>query len=75
VGTNTVVDLEKMTVTLGTQTQGIIRFDTWWVLPSLGIAVSLDEAKQVCNEQGLPLSVIRPITAAICEGGLYEVML
>lgn len=69
------IDLDKMTVTIGTQTQTINRFDTWWAIPTFGMAVSLDEAKQVMVDNNLPFNMVRPLTVAICEGGLYEVML
>lgn len=69
------VNLEAMTVTLGSQTQTILRFDTWWAVPSFGMTTSLDDAKQLCGENGIPINLVKPFTVAICEGGLYEVML
>lgn len=68
------VDIDKMTVSVGQQVQPILRFDTWWAVPTLGMASTLDEAKQVCSENGLPISLVKPFTVAIGEGGLYEVM-
>jgi hypothetical protein len=73
--TDQVIDLDKMTVSIGTQSQRIMRFDTWWAVPTFGMASTLDEAKQVCSENGLPISLVKPFTVAIGEGGLYEVML
>jgi hypothetical protein len=69
------IDLDKMEVSLGTQTGKIIRFDTWWAIPTLGMATTLDQAKQVTSENGLPTNVVKPFTVAICDNGLYEVML
>jgi hypothetical protein len=69
------IDLDKMTVAIGTQSQRIMRFDTWWVVPGQGLAVSLDQAKEAANLIGVPYNIIRPMTVAIGEDGLYEVML
>lgn len=69
------VDLDKMTITLGSQTQAILRFDTWWAVPTFGLAVSLDEAKQVCSDNTFPIQMVKPFTVAIGDGGIYEVML
>lgn len=69
------VDLDRMTVTLGAQTQDIMSFETWWVVPGHGMATSLDDAKKAMLETGLPFNLVKPVTVALCKGGLYEVML
>ena len=64
------VDLEKMTVQIGPNGGNIIRFDTWWVVPTFGMTQTLDDAKQVMSENGLPFNVVKPITVAVCDNGL-----
>lgn len=69
------IDLDKMVITLGPQTQQILRFDTWWAIPTMGIAVNLEEAKQLCASNNIPVNMVKPFTVAIGDGGMYEVML
>jgi hypothetical protein len=69
------IDLEKMEVQIGPNGGKIIQFVTWWVVPTFGMAQDLDEAKKVMGDNGLPFNVVKPVTVAICDNGLYEVML
>lgn len=69
------IDLDKMEIHLGDNGGKIVRFDTWWLIPTFGMAQTLDAAKKVTSEAGLPTSVVRPVTVAICDNGLYEVMI
>lgn len=69
------IDLDAMTVVIGPNGGKIIRFDTWWVIPTFGMTQDLADAKQIMTDNGLPFNIVKPITVAVCDNGLYEVML
>ena len=64
-----------MSVKIGTNEGRISHFDTWWVVPSFGLFQTLDDAKKVLGENGIPTNMVKPVTIAICENGLYEPIL
>ena len=60
------IDIKNQTITQGGRTEGIIRFDTWWLHPFKGLFEHLGEAVQTLEETDFePEEVLRPVTVAV----------
>ncbi len=68
------IDLREMTVTIGSDNGPIKDFQTWWVTP-FGLCQQLGTAKEKLDAEGIPYSVLKPITVAMCTNGLFEPIL
>lgn len=68
------VNYEDMTVTIGDSSGQIDRFETWWMTP-FGLCQNIATARDKLNLEGIPLTVLKPVTVAFCSNGLYEPLL
>lgn len=65
------IDYTDMTITLGTNRGKIARFEVWFITP-YGMFPNVEEAKTKMAINDLPLDLLRPISVAICDNGLFE---
>lgn len=65
------IDHDKGLIRLGKQEDVIARFDIWWLTP-FGVEVNYEDAKLLLKNNGMPLSILRPVTVAVGQKGLYE---
>lgn len=60
------IDIKNGTLTQGGRTEGITRFETYWVHPFKGLFEHLAEAVAACEGMDFePEEVLRPVTVAI----------
>jgi len=70
----TVIDYNEMTIGIGNNKGKIAHFEIWWQTP-FGTCGSFEEAKEKLKSVDMPLEILRPVVAVICENGLYEIIL
>lgn len=65
------IDFNDMTVTIGRKKGIITNFEVWWMTP-IGLAETLQDAKDKLTELNIPFDVLKPLVVAVSENGLYE---
>lgn len=60
------INIKDATLTQGGRTEGIIKFETYWVHPFKGMFEILGDAVKACEGSDFePEEVLRPVTVAI----------
>lgn len=69
------VNIETMMMGVNSKERPIIKFEVWWQTP-LGLldAGSRELAIERLKEADMPASCMRPVSVAVGEDGIYEII-
>jgi hypothetical protein len=68
------INLDDRSIILNGETQGIKRFEVWFVGVD-GIHTTLEEALKDCEKNQVPSNMLRPVSVAIGTHGTYEIFM